>query len=338
MGILTSILHPEGFHGHGKRKRFFEGWYIKLVSADRSQRWAVIPGVFLSETGGGEAFVQVLDGTTRRSWYHRYPLHAFEAKADRFEARVGPNHFSSKGLSLALESGPLTGELRFSTMNPWPVRFRSPGIMGPFSYVPFMECYHGIVSFHHSLRGTLNVEGRMCSFDGGHGYLEKDWGEAFPSGYIWMQSNHFPDTQTSLMASAAIVPWLTSSFPGFIAGLWREGTLYRFATYTGAMIEHLEVNDSHVEMVFSDRQHRLSLRTTRQGGGVLHAPVRSEMHKRVEESLDATIEVRLSTTKGRTLFEERGSAGGLEVHGQLDRLMGMAKKRRNFLKWRGFFS
>jgi hypothetical protein len=32
------------YHGHGKRPPFFEGWYYKLVSADETQRYAVIPG------------------------------------------------------------------------------------------------------------------------------------------------------------------------------------------------------------------------------------------------------------------------------------------------------
>lgn len=329
MGLLSSTLHPEGFHGHGKTKRFFEGWYVKLVSADRSQRWAVIPGVFLGPGGEGEAFVQVLDGSTRRSWYCRYPLGDFAAKAEAFEARVGPNHFSSEGVTLSLAEGPLQGTLRFSRFNPWPVTLTSPGIMGWYAWVPFMECYHGIVSFHHTLSGSLRIEGREVSFDGGVGYLEKDWGQAFPSGYVWMQTNHFATPNTSVIASAAIIPWLFTSFPGFIAGFWQNGTLHRFATYSGARIERLELDDSTVRMAFADARLRLEVETKRTGGGLLHAPVRTEMHKRVEESLDAEIRVRLSEAdSGRTLFEEVGACGGLEVHGELERLTAMAKAQR----------
>lgn len=246
--MVISTLHPEGFHGRRRTKRFFEGWYLKLVSADRSQRWAVIPGVFLGPEGGGEAFVQVLDGATRRSWYLPYPLSAFSAKEETFHARVGPNHFSLEGLTLALEEGPLRGELRFFGLNPWPVTLTSPGIMGWYAWVPFMECYHGVVSLHHRLEGTLEIEGTAVSFDGGVGYLEKDWGQAFPAGYVWMQTNHFPSGQTSLVASAAVIPWLLTSFPGFIAGLWWQGRLYRFATYTGARIERLDIDDTHVHL------------------------------------------------------------------------------------------
>lgn len=328
MGFLSSLLHPEGFHGHGKTKRFFEGWYLKLVSADRSQRWAVIPGVFLGPNGGGEAFVQVLDGATRRSWYHRFELNEFEAQAERFEARVGDSRFSSHGVSLKLPSGPLSGELTFSTLAPWPVTVVSPGIMGPFAYAPFMECYHGVVSLFHTLSGSLDVEGTRVSFDGGVGYLEKDWGQAFPSAYVWMQSNHFRTARASLVASAAIIPWLSGSFPGFIAGLWLDGTLHRFATYTGARLARLELTDTEVHYALEDRKLRLEVSTARAAGALLHAPVRSEMHKRVEESLDAQLHVKLTARGGSTLFEETGSVGGLEVHGATERLVSMAKRGR----------
>ena len=34
---VRGVRHPEAFHGRGVRHGFFEGWYIKLVSADRAQ-------------------------------------------------------------------------------------------------------------------------------------------------------------------------------------------------------------------------------------------------------------------------------------------------------------
>lgn len=185
MPFFTDTLHPEGFHGRGRTRRFFEGWYVKLVSKDLSQRWAVIPGVFLGPEGGGEAFVQVRDGATRRSWYHRAPLEDFHGEAGRFEVRVAGCRFSSEGVELS-DVLPISGKLRFSTpLAPWPVTFTSPGIMGWYAWVPFMECYHGVVSLSHGLSGTLRVEGVEVSFDGGEGYIEKDWGQAFPAAYVW---------------------------------------------------------------------------------------------------------------------------------------------------------
>ena len=118
--------------------------------------------------------------------------------------------------------------------------------VGLVRVVPLMECYHGVLSFDHAIRGALAVDGERIDFTGGRGYIEKDWGKAFPRGYIWMQTNHFEQPGASLSASVALIPWVRTAFRGFIVGFWHDGTLYRFATYTGADVERLELTDTHV--------------------------------------------------------------------------------------------
>ena len=321
MGLVTGVLHPEGFHGDGVTSSYFEGWYVKLGTGDRRARFAVIPGVFLDPQGGGEAFVQVLDGATGESWYHRYDIAEFGADDDRFNVRVGPNRFTEHGVVLDLPS--LRGEVRFTTpLDPWPVSWRSPGVMGWYAWVPRMECKHGVVSFGHDLAGSLQHGDDITSFDGGRGYLEKDWGAAFPSGYVWMQTNHFSERETCLTASVALIPWVRSEFRGHIVGLLHRGELHRFATYTGARTTRLEVDDDEVRWHLRSKQGSvLELTADRPRGGLLHAPVRTEMHRRVEETLDATIRVRLLDRSGRVLLDDVGTAGGLEVHGDLDTLV-----------------
>jgi tocopherol cyclase len=317
-----SILHPEGFHGTGLTRRYFEGWYVKVVSADRARRWAIIPGLFLSPEGKAEAFVQVLDGVSARTWFVPYAREDFQAEEHRFEVRVGGSRFSADGFTLAGPELPLTGEVRFSELTPWPVSWRSPGIMDWYAYVPFMECYHGVVSLHHRLTGELRTQdGERVSLDGGTGYVEKDWGQAFPAGYVWLHSNTFAQERVCLVASIAIIPWLFTSFPGFIVGLWLDGTLHRFATYTGAVSRSVAIDDREVRWELEDRTFRLSLTAERRRGGLLHAPVRTEMHKRVEETLDSRVHVRLVEKRGGAVrFEGVGECAGLEVHGDLDRL------------------
>lgn len=328
---MRETLHPEGFHGAGRTSKYFEGWYVKLVGPDRVARLAVIPGVFLApdRNGAHEAFVQVLDGATGRSWYQLYPLADFEAQADAFGIRVGPNTFDVGGVHLDLPDVGLSGNVRFTTpFDPWPVTVRSPGSMGWYAWMPFMECYHGVLSFGHSLDGALRLEGQALDFAGGRGYIEKDWGQAFPSGYVWMHSNHFGTPGLSLMASAAIIPWLRGSFRGLLIGLRTPERLYRFATYTGAKCEHLAVDDEHAHLVVRSRDgHRLQLRAERRGGALLHAPVRTQMHQRVEETLDAVIHLELTDRHGRTLLQDTGTVGGLEVYGDISRLQSMSDRR-----------
>jgi tocopherol cyclase len=332
-GLLSrarSTLHPEGFHGEHARGGFFEGWYVKLVSADRSQRWAVIPGVFVAEDGEAEAFVQVLDGSTGASEYVRFDRADFSARSDAFDVRVGPNRFAASGVELDLPQARLRGSVTYTGgLQPWPVSVASPGIMGWYAWMPFMECYHGVVSFDHGLAGTLEHDGTTVDLGGGRGYVEKDWGQAFPAGYVWMQTNHFTRPRVSLTASVALIPWLRSEFRGFIVGLWVDGTLHRFATYTGARSTGLAIDDEHVTWTLRARSGlTLELRAERQRGGLLHAPIRTEMHRRVEETLDARVHVRLSDAAGTVLLDDVGECAGLEVHGDLDRLLATTEKAR----------
>ena len=339
--FVRGVRHPEAFHGKGVTRGFFEGWYVKLVSADRSQRWAVIPGVFRGLPGEGthengsrdESFVQVLDGLTGRSWYHRFAASEFEASDRVFDVRVGPNHFSSEGVTLDLPQ--LRGHIEYSTpLEPWPVTLREPGIMGWYGLVPLMECFHGIVSFGHGLSGSLEVDGTPTSFDDGRGYIEKDWGKAFPAGYVWMASNHIDvaegDTASqvnaadaSLVASVAIIPWLGRSFRGSIIGFRHSGRLHKWTTYNRSRETRLIIDDTHVRWTVTGPDGVLELNAKRVRGGLLHAPLRTAMHQRVEETLDSRIRFRHLDHDGRVLLAGVAECAGLEVFGDTERLLAM---------------
>lgn len=327
---VRSTLHPDRYHGHRKKPPFFEGWYFKLVDASEQHKLAVIPGIFLSDDPARRhAFVQVLDGVSGRVVYHRFPVEQFWAALDAFEIRVGPNAFSRQHMSLQLTSpeGTLTGEVAFDRVQPWPVTLLSPGIMGWYAWAPFMECNHGVVSLDHGLAGRLEMDGRGIVFDGGRGYIEKDWGQAFPAGYVWMQSNHFEGEEgVCLTASIAIIPWLRSAFPGFIIGLWLRGRLYRFATYTRASTTHLAITDASVTWTVSDHNYVLEIEGRRATGGLLLGPTRAEMHVRVDETLNASVAVRLRRRGGETIFEGVGRHAGMEVQGDLERLLRLQTK------------
>jgi tocopherol cyclase len=331
---LRSVLRPAAYHGHGKKPPFFEGWYYKLVDTTGRHRYAIIPGVFLSDDPEQDhAFVQVLDGATGCSTYHRYAADEFWAAEDTLDLRIGPNHFTTEYLSLQIRSPELEidGDLHFSGLHPWPVTLRSPGIMGWYAWAPFMECYHGVVSLDHLISGVLQVNvptkvGLAVDLTGGRGYIEKDWGRSFPSAWIWFQTNHFDQPGTSLTASIAIIPWLRGSFPGFIVGLWHNEGLYRFATYTGARTEALDITDEAVTWAISDRRHRLEMRAIRAEGGLLQAPTTADMGRRIAETLNANVETALYSLEGgrpRLLFDGIGRHAGLEAVGDLSRLQAM---------------
>ena len=125
---MRNVLKPAGYHGAGRRSKYFEGWYVKLVDAQQQARLAVIPGSSWPRSRWPhEAFVQVLDGATGRSWYNPYPMSEFAAHSDTFAVQVGPNRFSTGGVVLDLPEVGLSGRVDFEQpLDPWPVSVRSP--------------------------------------------------------------------------------------------------------------------------------------------------------------------------------------------------------------------
>ena len=315
---VRTTLNPAWYQGAGRQRPYFEGWYFKLVDAATQQRYAIIPGVFKS--ADPHAFIQVLNGQTGAAHYHRFPPESFWAAADKFEVHIGGSRFGADGLTLAIDTPEQTvrGAVRLGDLQPWPVTLTAPGIMGWYAWVPTMECYHGVVSLDHVLYGGLEVDGAAVDFGGGRGYIEKDWGQSFPQAWVWLQSNHFEQTGVCLTGSVAIIPWRRTSFNGFIVGLWVDGRLYRFATYTGAEVAELAITDDAVQWVLRDKSYQLSILARRGAAsqyGLLKGPTTLEMGKRVEETLTATVEVELREAGGgRVVFAGNGRCAGLEVY------------------------
>lgn len=324
---IVNTLHPERYQGARRSYPFFEGWYYKSVDASEQHRIAVIPGIYKGRTpANSHAFIQFMDGMTGETAYFRYPLEDFRAEANDFDLRIGPNRFRADGIVLQLD-GPdctVTGSLRFHGVTPWPVTLRSPGIMGWYAWVPFMECYHGVLSLDHRIEGALRIQGIDVDFTDGRGYIEKDWGRRFPAAWVWFQSNHFDTPDTSVTASIAIIPWIRSAFRGFIVGLWHAGTLYRFTTYAGGVIEHLAVEPETVTWDLRNRQYRLQMRIQRTEAGLLYAPDIDDMTGRVAETMRSTAEMRLTRLDdphGQPILEGTARNGALEVVGDIAALL-----------------
>ncbi len=313
---VRNVFHPERFQGWGKATRYFEGWYFKVVSASKDLVYAFIPGLSFDVQGNGHAFVQVFDGVQKQSVYHRFPIADFSSAQNAFDITLGRSHFSSQHISLDLPD--VKGEIRFKSITPWPDKWYAPGIMGPYSFVPFMECKHGIVSLDHDLEGQLSVGNSLFDFGGGKGYIEKDWGRSFPDAYIWMQTNHFKVPGTSLKLSVAKIPWLGSWFVGFIGGLWFDGTLYQFTSYNGSRIKRCCITDTDVNICLENRKFKLMIYSLRDDATPLPAPKLGDMSEHIKESLSASVKVELLEKKGnQVIFSDLGHVAGFEVAGNI---------------------
>tara|TARA_B110000003_G_C16641496_1_gene530362 strand:- start:159 stop:1127 length:969 start_codon:yes stop_codon:yes gene_type:complete len=317
---IHALWNPECYHGWGRKKRFFEGWYYKLVSQNQQHALALIPGIAMDTSGQKQAFIQLLDGKNLKGTYHKFHAKQFKPTAKKHALKIENNFFSEKMLVLDLPN--IKGELFFDNLKPWSNSFFSPGIMGPFSFVPFMDCYHGVLSMNHSIKGRLDFNGESLSFDNGKGYMEKDWGHSFPEGYIWMQSNHFAKKDTSVKVSVAKIPFLKSSFIGHIAGLLINGKLIEFTTYNGTKLNTCKVSHENVQIEMQNRYYKLKINAKREKATSLAAPISGFMTGRIEESMNAKIHVILIDKKtNQRLLNDTGSSAAIEVAGDYKLLL-----------------
>jgi tocopherol cyclase len=324
LGNLLTKWKPSVYQGGRNPKGYFEGWYFKLVDTGADNILAVIPGVSFSPDGEAHCFIQVLDGKAVSSRYFRYSINEFSYSLDKFLIKIGESTFSDSGLELNIsqDGQQLAGSLRFEGLKPWPVSLALPGAMGWYALVPFMECYHGVLSFDHVLFGKLSVNGRVINFSGGRGYIEKDWGKSFPRYYVWGQSNHFDKPGTSMTFSAANIPWRGRSFDGFIAGFLLDGRLYIFTTYNGSRITRFDVTPRTLLAHFQSDSFRLEMEARKSSAALLAAPRLGDMDGRISESITSGIAVRLvkkSRHQEDILFEGNGLNAGLEISGDISK-------------------
>jgi len=312
VGIRTK-LHPSWFQGSSKDQPYFEGWYFKMSTADSQVPvLAAIPGIARTDENW-HAFIQVI--TKERSWYVRYPYEAFHSAQDSFHVSIGPNSFSLHSITLAIDQKDLhlEGTTLHHHSHPFPVSLVRPGIMGWYAYVPWMECFHGVVSTHHDLTGTLQLNEHQLNLDGAEGYIEKDWGRSFPSAWIWLQSNRFPSHDVSCMLSVARIPFLRRTFTGFLSFVAIEDRLITFATHTGAKIEQIESNESQAIVSIRSGNTRIRFKAELGDTARLVAPRQGAMERMITESVTGKIQLTLADTEKGVWFDQTGQHAGIEL-------------------------
>lgn len=326
--------NPAVFQGNNETANYFEGWYFKMVSEDESAITSIIPGISLSENGDTQhAFIQIIDGKTAETSYYSYPIEDFFFSSSGFEIWIGDNYFSENGLVIDIkdDSTSIQGKVDFSNqvhLTKNNKKKKEIGIMGWYRKVPFMECYHGVVSLNHDLAGKIQIDNKIVDFENGAGYIEKDWGESMPSSWIWIQSNNFGAENTSFMLSVANVPWLGSSFTGFLGFFLNDTVVHRFGTYTHAKLE-IELTETYkIKLKISDKKYTYLIETYRNSAGILQAPVNGSMDRRISEGIDAHLLLTVLDKKGKQIFKDATTVSGLEMVGDLNELLSKKQKRK----------
>ena len=308
------IFKTEVFQGNLSKKNYFEGWYFKNVSADNNSVYAFIPGISLSGNDS-HSFIQVINGITGETHYISYDIKDFKWEKDKLWVQVGKSIFTDNYIDISIDEPQLIikGRIDFTNSIKYPKTLLSPSIMGWYSYIPFMECNHGIVSVNHSLQGNLSINSTEINFGNGKGYIEKDWGTSFPEAWIWLHSNSFKIHDTSLFVSVAKIPWLGNYFMGFICFLYVDGRFYKFSTYNNSKISVIGYNGNKLNIQFESKYYSLIVTATTRNSGELKAPSLGKMSRRIKESIDSDVHVQLFDKSKKLIYDGKGKRAGLEI-------------------------
>ena len=188
----------------------------------------------------------------------------------------------------------------------------NPNIMGPFSYIPFMECNHAILSMQNQTNGTIKINNTIINFEDDMGYIEKDWGCSFPKTYIWCQGNNFKKSNASFMLSIANIPFKMFNFKGMICVLLIEDKEYKFTTYNNSKIEECEIDDNFLNITLRKNDYYLNIKSKFDKGQKLTAPVKGKMSKDIFESINSLITVTLRQGDN-IIFCDSSTNCGLEI-------------------------
>lgn len=247
-------------------RKYFCGWYYRCQSDD--QTLAIIPSVHKTKDS---EFCAIQLITDTQAFHAQFPYCNFQK--ERNQIRIDNNRFGTSGISLDIHTSEFqaTGSVRFGAFTP--IRY---DIMGPFQYIPFMQCRHSVYSMHHRIDGQIRVNGVPYVFQNAVGYVEGDRGHSFPKEYAWTQCN-FPEG--ALMLSVADIPLGFLRFTGVIGVVMLHRKEYRLATYLGAKV----VKIKNGEIIVRQGRFCLTVKQLCPSGHPLQAPVCGAMTRTIHE-------------------------------------------------------
>ena len=266
-------------------KGYFKGWYFKCAAGDKTI--AFIPAYHYSNNSKTASLQIITDDRALN-----IPFDALEYREKPLYIKTGNCIFSNEGILLDFQNDSLKleGKLKFDGC--CPIRY---DIMGPFKFVPFMQCRHSVYSMRHKINGQITVNGQRFEFVNGTGYIEGDRGYSFPSRYIWTQCSF---ENNSLMLSEADIPLSGFHFTGIIGIVLLGGKEYRIATYLGAKIKNIKSNTVTVKQ----GNFELTARLLEKNALPLAAPINGSMCRTIHESAACKAYYRFSY-KDRVLCE-----------------------------------
>ena len=299
-------------------KNRFENWYFKLVDIMKENTLGILIGIHKTQQGD-EAFVQIIGNGISENICINYPLESVKSKET--EIQIGDNLLGLQQITLNIqkEGFKLRGELILSNHKQLKQSLWLPGLMGPYKYLPFLESYHEVISLQHTLMGSLWLNERQIIFNEGKGYIERDWGRAFPNVWLWAQCNHFKRQDVALMIGVARLPIFFNYYTCFAIPIYYKGQVEIFSNYNGGHLAKLYRYKGYVHLIVTQKNKILDIKIYGSDEVSCVTSRSSHMIRDVYACDTAKIEL-LITENGKTVFEEVGTLCELEMGGNTSKL------------------
>lgn len=252
-------------------KNYFLGWYFKCQNEDESVAFIVARHQSKQQKN---CSLQII--TNEKSYNIDFPYESFQKQRNIFYIKIDQYIFSDQKIDIHFNDKDLTiiGHLTLSELSP--LKY---DIMGPFQYIPFMQCKHSVVSMKHYVNGTLKINNKNYIFKNALGYIEGDRGYSFPKQYAW---THCFFDNGSLMLSVADIPFGLFHFTGIIGVILFHNKEYRLATYLGAKV--IIKNETH-EIIVQQHDMIFKAKLIQKNDLELLAPTKGNMSRMIRESV-----------------------------------------------------
>ena len=277
-------------------REYFCGRYFKCQSKDKT-----IAVIHAYHRAGGKTTCSIQIITDSGAWNAVFPYAVYTEDKKNGAVTIGGNYFGTDKMTLDIDDGAVKARGSVSFGNITPIKY---DIMGPFRFVPFMECRHSVTSMFHTVDGEIEINGEMFVFSGDIGYIEGDRGYSFPKVYSWTQCCF---EGGSLMLSVADIPFGPVHFTGIIGVIYTDGKERRIATYLGAKAEKIAGG----EIVISQKKLKFTAKLIEKHAHPLYAPVGGEMTRVIRESASCRAYYKFEED-GKTLVEFESDKASFE--------------------------
>ncbi len=235
---------PNGVHALGDSPHF-EGWYYRAFDPDSEESWVLIAAYWINEALEGHAFVELVHHPTGKIYKQTFRdvnITQIQNERGRFALKLGELGLFGdriRGQIFTDMDELVTLDLAVDGCARWgaPNDENNRWTMGWATEIPGVPLRWHVNHLKAFMSGSIRTPETEWTLDSVPLHQEKNWGRAFPTTWIWLQSNHFQD-RPDVAFVAAGGPVFPSRFSpnGYMAGLrwkdqfftWRTQDMHRF--------------------------------------------------------------------------------------------------------------